>query len=49
MPRIDPAYLEHQRKDWMRPDAHRFIRPDWRRFARPGFEGEHPFAFYETK
>ena len=49
MPRIDPAYLEHQRKYWMRPDAHRFIRPDWRRFARPGFEGEHPFAFYETK
>jgi len=49
MPRIDPAYLEHQRKHWMRPDAYRFIRPDWRRFARPGFENEHPFALYENK
>ena len=49
MPRIDPAYLEHQRKHWMRPDAHLFIRPDWRRFARPGFENEHPLALYESK
>ena len=48
MPRIDPTYLEHQRKYWMRPDAYRFIRPDWRRFARPGFEDEHPFALYEN-
>ena len=49
MPRIDPTYLEHQRKYWMRPDAYRFIRPDWRRFARPGFEDEHPIALYENK
>jgi hypothetical protein len=42
-------YQEHQRKRWMRPDAHRFIRPDWRRFVRPGFERDHPFALYEQK
>ena len=46
---INPVYLEHQRKRWMRPDAHRFIRPDWRRFVRPGFEDDHPFALYERK
>lgn len=30
MTTIDPAYLEHQRWRWMRPDAERFPRPDWR-------------------
>jgi hypothetical protein len=49
MHRIDPIYLEHQLKRWMRPDAHRFIRPDWRRFVRPEFQADHPFALYERK
>lgn len=49
MPRIDAAYLAHQRKRWMRPNAHLFIRPDWRRFVRPGDRDSHPFALYERK
>ncbi|MBI2713650.1 MAG: hypothetical protein HYX37_04250 [Rhizobiales bacterium] len=49
MHKIDPIYLEHQLKRWMRPDAHRFIRPDWRRFVRPEFQADHPFALYERK
>ena len=49
MPRIDAAYLAHQRKRWMRPNAHLFIRPDWRRFVRRGDQKDHPFALYERK
>ena len=49
MPLINPAYLEHQPKRWMRPDAHHFVRPDWRRFVRPGFEDALPFALYGRK
>jgi hypothetical protein len=49
MPRIDAAYVAHQRKRWMRPNAHLFIRPDWRRFVRPGDRDSHPFALYERK
>lgn len=49
MPPINAAYLEHQLKRWMRPDAHHFVSPDWRRFVRPGFEDGHPFALYERK
>jgi len=49
MPPINAAYLEHQLKRWMRPDAHHFVRPDWRKFVRPGFEDDHPFALYERK
>jgi hypothetical protein len=49
MPPINSAYLEHQLKRWMRPDAHHYVRPDWRRFLRPGFEDDHPFALYERK
>jgi hypothetical protein len=49
MPPINSAYLEHQLKRWMRPDAHHFVRPDWRSFVRPGFEADHPFALYERK
>ena len=49
MPAINAAYLEHQRKRWMRPDAHHFVRPDWRKSVRPGFENDHPFALYENK
>jgi hypothetical protein len=49
MPRIDAAYVAHQRKRWMRPNAHLFIRPDWRRFVRPGGQKDHPFALYERK
>lgn len=49
MPPINSAYLEHQLKRWMRPDAHHFVRPDWRRFVRPEFQDGHPFALYERK
>ncbi|MBI2713652.1 MAG: hypothetical protein HYX37_04265 [Rhizobiales bacterium] len=49
MHRVDPIYLEHQLKRWMRPDAHHFVRPDWRRFVRPEFQADHPFALYEGK
>ena len=49
MPPINAAYLEHQLKRWMRPDAHHFVRADWRKFARPGSEDGHPFALYERK
>lgn len=49
MPRIDAAYLAHQRKRWIRPNAHLFIRSDWRRFVRPGDRDGHPFALYERK
>lgn len=49
MSQPNSAYLEHQLKRWMRPDADRFIRPDWRRYVRPGFEDDHPFALYERK
>jgi hypothetical protein len=49
MPPINSAYLEHQLKRWMRPDAHHFVRADWRKFVRPGFEAGHPFALYERK
>jgi len=31
-----PAWAEHQRKRWMRPDAHLWIRPDAYRFMAPG-------------
>lgn len=46
---INAAYLAHQLKRWMRPDAHHFVRPDWRKFVRPRFEDGHPFALYENK
>jgi hypothetical protein len=49
MPPINPTYTAHQRKRWMRPNAHLFIRPDWRRFVWPGDRDDHPFAFYERK
>ena len=49
MPAINAAYLEHQRKRWMRSDAHHFVRPDWRKSVRPGFENDPPFALYENK
>lgn len=49
MPLIDATYLAHQRKRWMRPNAHLFIRADWRRFVRPGQRDDHPFAQYERK
>ena len=45
----NPAYLEHQLKRWMRPDAYLFVRPDWQRFVRPGYEDEIPLALYERK
>jgi hypothetical protein len=49
MPPINAAYLEHQRKHWMRPDAHLFVRPDWRKFVPPELQAAHPFALYEKK
>jgi hypothetical protein len=38
MVRIDPDFLEHQRKRWMRSDWHRYVRPDAYRWVRPGHE-----------
>ena len=43
------AYLEHQLKRWMAPDAHRFIRPDWRRFVQPGSDLWSVYELYERK
>jgi hypothetical protein len=31
-----PAWVEHQRRHWMRPDAERYVRPDAHRFMPPG-------------
>jgi hypothetical protein len=36
MAKIAKEYLEHQRRRWMRPDAHLYIRHDAWRFMRPG-------------
>ena len=44
-----PAYLEHERKRWMRPDAHRYVRPDWRRWVKPGYEAEYHLALFGRK
>ena len=43
------AYLEHELKRWMRPDAHHFVRPDWRRCVKPGSELASVFELYERK
>ena len=49
MSAIKNAYLEHQIKRWMRPDAHRFVRPDWRRYVAPGSDAAAVFELYERK
>lgn len=49
MASFEDAYIKHQLKRWMRPDAYRFVRPDWRRHVRPGYEGEFLFELYERK
>jgi hypothetical protein len=36
MTQFKPEWLEHQRKRWMRPNAHLWIRPDAYRFMPPG-------------
>jgi len=36
MARVDDAFAAHQRRRFMRPDAHRYIRPDAWRFMPPG-------------
>jgi len=36
MPHLHDAWAEHQRRRFMRPDAHRYIRPDAYRFMPPG-------------
>lgn len=46
---VNPIYLEHQQKRWMRPDAHRYIRPDWRRYVTPGSELASFYERYERK
>jgi hypothetical protein len=43
------AYLEHQLKRGMRPDAHLFIRPDWRRHVKPGSDLWSVYELYERK
>lgn len=49
MAHIHPAALAHERKRWMRADAHRFLRPDWRRFVKPSSELESLYESYEGK
>lgn len=49
MPPFKSAYLEHELKRWMRPDAHHFVRPDWRRHVTPGSDLAAVFALYENK
>jgi hypothetical protein len=46
---FNSAYLEHQLKRWMRPDAHNFIHPDWRRDVKPGSELWALYERYERK
>jgi hypothetical protein len=36
MRQFHPAWAEHQRRYWMRPDAERYVRPDAHRFMPPG-------------
>lgn len=47
MASIHPLSLEHERKRFMRPDAHRFLRPDWRQYIRTGHEGDPLYRHYE--
>jgi len=44
---IHPVYLEHERKRFMRPDAHRFFCPDWRRYMRAGQERDLLYRHFE--
>jgi hypothetical protein len=47
MTHIHAAHLHHQRKRFMRPDAHRFLRPDWRRFMWFGQEHQLLYQLYD--
>ena len=49
MAQIDPVYLEHERKRFMRPDAQRFVRPDWRNYVQPDSPLAAVYASYERK
>jgi hypothetical protein len=49
MSAIKNAYLEHQIKRWMAPNAHHFVRPDWRRYVQPGSDAAAVFELYEQK
>jgi hypothetical protein len=42
-------WLEHQRKRFMRPDAHRYVRPDAARFMRPQADRSPPVAVVEAQ
>lgn len=46
---IHPVALAHERKRWMRADAHRFLRSDWRRFVKPSSELVSLYESYEGK
>jgi hypothetical protein len=46
---IHPAALAHERKRWMRADAHRFVRSDWRRFVERGSDLESLYESFERK
>ena len=35
MARFHPAWLEHRRRRFTRPDGHRWIRPDGQRYLKP--------------
>jgi hypothetical protein len=47
MTRIHPVYLRHERKRFMRPDAHRFLSPNWRSYTRVGRERDPPYQIVE--
>jgi hypothetical protein len=49
MSAIKNAYLDHQLKRWMAPNAHHFVRPDWRRHVRPGSDLAAVYELYEQK
>lgn len=47
MTHIHPTYLEHERKRFMRPDAHRFLRADWRSYMHLGRRHDPIFHSFE--
>jgi len=47
MAHIHSAYLEHERKRFMRPDAHRFLCSNWHCHIRAGHEHDPLYRFFE--
>ena len=49
MAAVKAAYLDRERKRWMRPDARHFVAPGWGRHVKTGSELATVFALYERK